>query len=131
VSDPHRDPDPLVKGTDPRIRTKMIQIRNTAEISHLSTFIYKVEKALPVPIKIKKFQAAKKFQEVNFDLQLKEHIIVPICTNFYDSMKYSVQEVNTVKGIDRPFGGGGGGVEIIIIRSLLLNWRLGYFFNLI
>jgi hypothetical protein len=32
------------------------------------------------------------------------------------------------KGIDRPFG---GGVESILIRSLLLNWRLGYFFYLI
>jgi hypothetical protein len=27
-----------------------------------------------------------------------------------------------LKGIDRPFG---GGVESILIRSLLLNWRLG------
>jgi hypothetical protein len=33
-----------------------------------------------------------------------------------------------IKGIDRPFG---GGVESILIRSLLLKWRLGYFFNLI
>jgi hypothetical protein len=33
-----------------------------------------------------------------------------------------------VKDIDRPFG---GGVESILIRSLLLNWRLGYFFYLI
>jgi hypothetical protein len=33
-----------------------------------------------------------------------------------------------VLGIDRPFG---GGVESILIRSLLLNWRLGYFFYLI
>jgi hypothetical protein len=29
------------------------------------------------------------------------------------------------KGIDRPFG---GGVESILIRFLLVNWRLGYFF---
>jgi hypothetical protein len=28
------------------------------------------------------------------------------------------------KGIDRPFG---RGVESILIRSLLVNWRLGYF----
>jgi hypothetical protein len=34
------------------------------------------------------------------------------------------------KDIDWPFGGGGG-VESILIRSLLLNWRLGYFFYLI
>jgi hypothetical protein len=32
-----------------------------------------------------------------------------------------------VNGIDRPFG---GGVESILIRSLLVNWRLGYFFIL-
>ncbi len=32
------------------------------------------------------------------------------------------------KGIDRPFQ---GGVESILIRSLLVNWRLGYFLNLI
>jgi hypothetical protein len=33
-----------------------------------------------------------------------------------------------VKGIDRPFG---GGVESILILSVLLNWKLGYFFYLI
>jgi hypothetical protein len=33
-----------------------------------------------------------------------------------------------LKGIDRPFGG--GGVESILIRSLLVNWRLGYSFYL-
>jgi hypothetical protein len=33
-----------------------------------------------------------------------------------------------LKGIDRPFG---RGVESILIRSLLVNWRLGYFLNLI
>jgi hypothetical protein len=33
-----------------------------------------------------------------------------------------------IKGIDRPFR---GGFESILIRSLLLNWRLGYFLNLI
>ena len=33
-----------------------------------------------------------------------------------------------LKGIDRPFR---GGVESILIRSLLVNWRLGYFFYLI
>jgi hypothetical protein len=33
-----------------------------------------------------------------------------------------------IKGIDRPFG---GGVESILIRSLLVNWKLGYFFYLI
>jgi hypothetical protein len=33
-----------------------------------------------------------------------------------------------VKGIDRPFR---RGVESILIQSLLVNWRLGYFFNLI
>jgi hypothetical protein len=33
-----------------------------------------------------------------------------------------------LKGIDRPFR---GEVESILIRSLLVNWRLGYFFNLI
>jgi hypothetical protein len=32
------------------------------------------------------------------------------------------------KGIDRPFR---GRVESILIRSLLVNWRLGYFLNLI
>ncbi len=31
-------------------------------------------------------------------------------------------------GIDRPFG---GGVESILIRSLVVNWRLRYFFYLI
>jgi hypothetical protein len=36
--------------------------------------------------------------------------------------------VQTLKGIDRPFR---GGVESILIRSLLVNWRLGYFLNLI
>jgi hypothetical protein len=30
-----------------------------------------------------------------------------------------------VKGIDRPFG---GRVESILIRSVMVNWRLGYFF---
>jgi len=35
---------------------------------------------------------------------------------------------STVKGIDRPFG---GGVESILIRSLLVNWRLGYFYYII
>ena len=35
---------------------------------------------------------------------------------------------STLKGIDRPFG---GGVESILIRSILINWRLGYFFYLI
>ncbi len=46
-----------------------------------------------------------------------------------------IREINTkgvdsqkFKGIDRPFG---GGVERVLIRSLLLNWRLGYFFYLI
>ncbi len=33
-----------------------------------------------------------------------------------------------IKGIDRPFR---GGVESILIRSLLVNWRLGHFLNLI
>jgi hypothetical protein len=33
-----------------------------------------------------------------------------------------------LKGIDRPFP---GRVESILIRSLLVNWRLGYFLNLI
>jgi hypothetical protein len=33
-----------------------------------------------------------------------------------------------LKGIDRPFR---GRVESILIRSLLVNWRLGYFLNLI
>ncbi len=33
-----------------------------------------------------------------------------------------------LKGIDRPFR---GGVESILIRSLLVNWRLGNFFYLI
>ncbi len=32
---------------------------------------------------------------------------------------------NKIKGTDRPFG---GGVESILIRSLLVNWRLGYFY---
>jgi hypothetical protein len=32
------------------------------------------------------------------------------------------------KGIDRPFG---GKVESILIRSILVNWRLGYFFYFI
>ncbi len=32
------------------------------------------------------------------------------------------------KGIDRPFR---GGVKSILIRSPLVNWRLGYFLNLI
>jgi hypothetical protein len=35
---------------------------------------------------------------------------------------------DSIKGIDRPFG---GGVESILIRSILVNWRLGYFFYLI
>ncbi len=33
-----------------------------------------------------------------------------------------------LKGIDRPFG---RGVESILSRSLLVNWRLGYFLNLL
>ncbi len=33
-----------------------------------------------------------------------------------------------IEGIDRPFG---GGVESILIRFLMVNWRFGYFFNLI
>jgi hypothetical protein len=36
--------------------------------------------------------------------------------------------VELLKGIDRPFR---GRVESILIRSLLVNWRLGYFLNLI
>jgi hypothetical protein len=31
-----------------------------------------------------------------------------------------------LKGIDRPFR---GGVESILIRSLLVNWRIGYFLS--
>jgi hypothetical protein len=33
-----------------------------------------------------------------------------------------------IKGIDRPFG---GRVESILIRSVLVNWRLSYFFYFI
>jgi hypothetical protein len=33
-----------------------------------------------------------------------------------------------LKGIDRPFG---GGVKSRLIRSLLINWRLGNFLKLI
>jgi hypothetical protein len=38
-SDPHPDPDPLVRGMDPRIRihTKMSWIRNTDNISSMDT----------------------------------------------------------------------------------------------
>ncbi len=39
-----------------------------------------------------------------------------------------VTSKDDIKGIDRPFG---GGVESILIRSILINWRLGYFFYLI
>ncbi len=39
------------------------------------------------------------------------------------------QKINgLVKGIDRPFG---GRVKSRLIRSLLINWRLGNFFFLI
>ncbi len=34
----------------------------------------------------------------------------------------------TLKGIDRPFG---GRVESSLIRSVLVNWRLGYIFYFI
>jgi hypothetical protein len=37
-------------------------------------------------------------------------------------------KVFNLKGIDRPFR---GRVESILIQSLLVNWRLGYFLNLI
>ena len=37
-------------------------------------------------------------------------------------------KLGTIKGIDRPFG---GGVESILIRSAFVNWRLGKFFYLI
>jgi hypothetical protein len=40
----------------------------------------------------------------------------------------SVNPWVSIKGIDRPFG---GGVESILIRSVFVNWRLGKFFYLI
>ncbi|MFN9979515.1 MAG: hypothetical protein ACK53Y_06360, partial [bacterium] len=50
--------------------------------------------------------------------------------NVHSSIKIlqSRQLTLGLKGIDRPFG---GGVESILIRSILVNWRLGYFFYLI
>ncbi len=41
---------------------------------------------------------------------------------------YAEKLTHALKGIDRPFR---GGVESILIRSLLVIWRLGYFLNLI
>ncbi len=45
-----------------------------------------------------------------------------------ESMKKFDKYIFSLKGIDRPFG---EGVENILIRSVLVNWRLGYFFYLI
>ncbi len=45
------------------------------------------------------------------------------------SISRPVQAVkNDIKGIDRPFG---EGVKSRLIRSLLINWRLGNFFFLL
>ncbi len=46
-----------------------------------------------------------------------------IHTNKFESVR--IREAQKLKGIDRPFG---GGVESILIRSVFVNWRLGYFF---
>jgi hypothetical protein len=40
----------------------------------------------------------------------------------------NVKTISSLKGINRPFG---GGVESILIRSVFVNWRLGKFFLLI
>jgi hypothetical protein len=41
-------------------------------------------------------------------------------------LPHTLRPSPVMKGIDGPFG---GGVESILIRSLLLNWRLGYFLS--
>jgi hypothetical protein len=55
-------------------------------------------------------------EELEEEEQSSSHEVVNQCYNW------------PLKGIDRPFG---GGFESILIRSILVNWRLGYFFNLI
>ncbi len=48
--------------------------------------------------------------------------------NLSKVQKRFLQNLRHIKGIDRPFG---GGVKSRLIRSLLINWRLGNFFIII